>query len=115
MLATDRPLMGAQKPALQQRGDSVDARHQFRRRFFLSLEESDAMDVARRFGVQRQVSQPAVGVNDTTWLDCFFDKRHQARGRAVGYAAHSDAADSSPIFFCSNDNQGLRFSLTSAY
>src|SRR5215831_2020511 len=53
-------------------------------------------------------------MDDTTWLDCFFNKRDQAAGRCVGYIAHSYASGFSSIFFSGNDHQNFGCSLPPA-
>ena len=65
-LVADRASVGAQQPALEQRYDAMNARHQLRRRFPLAPQERHPVEIAFLF--QGQVAQPAVGVNHAAGL-----------------------------------------------
>src|SRR6266699_4663841 len=84
-------------------------RHQLRWRVLLALQKRDLVVVAR--SLDRQVPEPAVGVDCASGLDHFLHKRQQAFRRGVQDAAHADSSDPRPILLSSDDNQRLTLSL----
>jgi hypothetical protein len=68
--------MGSDKPSFEQGDFTVNPRHQLGGSPLLALEKCNLVLIALAF--QRQISQPAIGVDDTAWRDRILYKRHKA-------------------------------------
>ena len=73
MLMAHRSLVRAQNPPFEQRGYSVNPRHQFRCSFLFAVKNGDLMNVALTFS--RKVCQPSVGMEGTARLDRLLQRK----------------------------------------
>ena len=95
VLGRDGASVGAEQPALEQRGHQVDARHDHVRRV------ADARDRGRVVGVAELadavVAAVAVGQDDRSRLDRLLDERLQALGLDVRDWGDPDAAGADAV------------------
>src|SRR6516165_5885524 len=91
MLRAVGALVSSQKPSFHQRGDTVDARHQFVRLTSAPLYVADLVSVP--LFVQTLVSQPAVGVDHRTLDDGLPDEGKQAWCRHIGNPPQPNTSD----------------------
>jgi len=78
VLVRDGPLMGSQQPALQQRGNPVDTRHQLGGILPPPAQSGDLTRVA--FAVQTGVTLPTIGVNRAARFDTVLHEGMKATG-----------------------------------
>ena len=90
MLMLDATLVSTDQPSLEQRGDEVDARHDFVRRVGAVAEDRDLMLVTGRR--QSGITPPAVGVNHRPALHSALDEGKQAVCRDISDLLKADAA-----------------------
>ena len=112
MLRANRALMGAQKPPFHQRGDAVDAGHQFVRPATALFYVADLVCVPLFF--QAVVSEPAVGVDHRTLNDCSLDESKQACRRDIGNSPKPNTSDPIAVLFRRYDHNGLLLGLSAA-
>jgi hypothetical protein len=91
MLMLDAALVGANQPSLEQRGDEVDARHDFVSRVGAAADDSGLMLIASRR--QSRVTAPSVGLNDSPKLHGALDEGEQAVCRDIADILKADAAE----------------------
>jgi len=96
-------LVRAQQPSFEQGGYAVDARHQLGCGLLLPLKKRDLVLVA--VTLQGRVSQPAIGVDDTTWCDRFLYEGHEALRGSIHNLTHANPANPRAIFLSGNDYQ----------
>src|SRR5208283_289791 len=83
LLVADRPLVGSQQPAFQQRSHPMSSRQQNRSRLWIGSSHGAFMRVARDVLINDQ----AVGSDRAAWLDHVGDKRVRAGlGQLIGRA-----------------------------
>src|ERR1019366_7274789 len=96
-MGTDRSLVGAKKPAFQERGDPMDAwevlvgmprgaRHRCTK---VPIGEPERFEELESTGVAR----PAVGDKGGPWLNVLGNELRQAQGRCVVAAGHANTTD----------------------
>jgi hypothetical protein len=84
VLGADGALVGAEQPALEQRGDPVDTRHDHVRRVACMRDRGRVVDVAS--AAEPVVAAVVVGVDDRARLDRLLDRGEQALVADVGDA-----------------------------
>src|SRR5271165_2173902 len=94
MLMLDATLVSTDQPSLEQRGDEVDARHDFVRRVGAVAEDRDLMLVTGRR--QSGITSPAVGVNHRPALHSALDEGKQTVCRDISDLLKADAAKQVP-------------------
>src|SRR5208283_2434942 len=94
MLMLDATLVSTDQPSLEQRGDEVDARHDFVRRVGVVAEDRDLMLVTGRR--QSGITSPAVGVNHRPALHSALDEGKQTVCRDISDLLKADAAKQVP-------------------
>ncbi len=92
---TARSPVGAHHPVFKQGDHAMGPRHQLGRSLLPTPEERNL--VPATFALQVQVSQPAIGVDDTARFYGVLHKRHRACGRSVYNLARASPADAWPI------------------
>src|SRR5437899_1309629 len=110
MLRANRALVGAQKPSFHQRGDAVDAGHQFVRPATALFDVADLVCVPLFF--QAVVSGPAVRVDHRTLNDCLLDETKKACRRDVGNSPKPNTSDPIAVLFSRYDHNGLLLGLS---
>jgi hypothetical protein len=89
-------LVGANQSSLEQRGDEVDARHDFVSRVGAATDNSGLMLIASRR--QSRITAPSVGMNDSPKLHGALDEGKQAVCRDIPDMLKADAAEPRPFF-----------------
>ena len=103
MIATDSPMMGTERPPLQQRDYQMNSRQEFTRRFFVPAKKGNLMRVALLS--QPVIPEPSIGVNNATGFDGVFDEFSQTVSRCIWNPSHANAADTPAFLLSSNHNQ----------
>ena len=102
---TDRPLMGAQQPALEQRDNPMDPWKRIGRRLPGISVRGRPMAITPP--AQGLVSHPSVRVHNAARFDGVPYKREQTRRRGVGDTPHPDPTDTPAIFLGGDGDQGF--------
>src|SRR5208337_3146623 len=105
MLMLDAALVSTDQPSLEQRGDEVDARHDFVRRVGAAAEDRDLMLVTGRR--QSGITPPAVGVNHRPALHSALDEGKQAVCRDIFDLLKADAAKPPAVLLDCYGDDGL--------
>jgi hypothetical protein len=105
MLMLDATLVSADQPSLEQRGDEVDARHDFVRWVGAAAEDRDLMLVTGRR--QSGITPPAVGVNHRPALHSALDEGKQAICRDISDLLKADAAKPPAVLLDCYGDDGL--------
>src|SRR6516162_4829575 len=112
MLRADRALVSSQKPSFHQRGDTVDARHQFVGPVTTAFYVADPVSVS--LFLHALVSQPAVGVDHRTLDDRLLDEGRQAWRRDIGNSSEPNTSDPIADLFSRYGHNGLLLGLPTA-
>src|SRR5271166_6020829 len=105
MLMLDATLVSTDQPSLEQRGDEVDARHDFVRRVGAVAEDRDLMLVTGRR--QSGITSPAVGVNHRPALHSALDEGKQTVCRDISDLLKADAAKPPAVLLDCYGDDGL--------
>src|SRR5208283_88293 len=105
MLMLDATLVSTDQPSLEQRGDEVDARHDFVRWVGAVAEDRDLMLVTGRR--QSGITSPAVGVNHRPALHNGLDEGKQAICRDISDLLKADAAKPPAVLLDCYGDDGL--------
>jgi hypothetical protein len=98
-------LVGANQSSLEQRGDEVDARHDFVSRVGAATDNSGLMLIASRR--QSRITAPSVGMNDSPKLHGALDEGKQAVCRDIPDMLKADAAEPPAILLGCYGDDGL--------
>ena len=103
----------SKQPPLEQRGDVVNARHDFVGLFVPAADDRNTMLVAR--SRQASVAFPSVGVNCRARDNAVSNETQQAFGGDVLDVPQADTPDSPPVFLRRDHNDGLFLDLTAPF
>ena len=110
MFWIDRPLMGTQQPALQQRYHSVCSREQ------VCTFGVPALNLANvHITFQTKIGRKPICSHGTTWCDSSCDESMQTNLGQIAQTSKTDTTDPATIFFSRHNNQGLAIRLTANY
>ena len=101
----DATLVSTDQPSLEQRGDEVDARHDFVRRVGAAAEDGDLMLVTGRR--QSGITPPAVGVNHRPALHSALDEGKASICRDISDLLKADAAKPPAVLLDCYGDDGL--------
>src|SRR5580700_8989230 len=112
MLMLDATLVSTDQPSLEQRGDEVDARHDFVRRVGAVAEDRDLMLVTgcRQSGI----TSPAVGVNHRPALHSALDEGKQTVCRDISDLLKADAAKPPAVLLDCYGDDGLALGVSAS-
>ena len=105
MLLLNATLERSEQPSLEQRGDVMNARHDFVSLFVPTADERNAMLVARNR--EAGIAFPSVRVDCCARLHGLSNEVQQAFGGDILDAPQADAPDSAAVFLCCDHNDGL--------
>src|SRR6266545_2748080 len=105
LLRPHRALMGAEQPALQERGDAVDTRHRHVRGIAGRVE---AVPFVRVAGLgDAVVAGVAVAADDAAGLDQIFDRGEEAVGARVGNRSEAHTTHAAPALLHGDQDRRL--------
>jgi len=105
MLLLNTALESSEQPPLEQRGDVMNARHDFVSLFVPTADDRHAMFVP--CGREARIAFPPVGVNCCARLHGFSNEVQKAFGGNILDAFESDASDCASVFLCRDHDDGL--------
>src|ERR1019366_6173840 len=105
MLLLNASLERSEQPPLEQRGDVMNARHDFVSLFTPAADDRNAMLVTR--GREAGIAFPSVRVDCCARLYGLSNEVQQAFGGDTVDAPQADAPDSTAVFLCRDHNDGL--------
>ena len=105
MLVLNAALKGSEQPSFEQRGDVMNARHDFVRLFVPTADDRNARLVA--CGREARIAFPPVGVNGRARLHDLSNEVQQTFGGNILDAFQANAPDRSPVFLCRDYSDGL--------
>ena len=105
MFVADSTLVGPQKPALKQGGNTMDLGMSSLSRVIGMFDGGDLVKVPQR--LESCIASPAVGVDDRSRLDAGPDEPLEVGCGSAGDPLHPDPADAGAVFFGGNDNKAF--------
>ena len=109
MLMLNTALKGSKQPALEQRGDGMNPRHDFVSLFVPTADDRSVMPVA--CSREACIAFPPVSVDCRARLYGFSNEVQQTFGGRIFYAFESDAPDRATSFLGRDQDDGLFLNL----